>query len=445
MKTSGLLGCTIGCLFQAGAQEISVTDFEEGTKSGYASASAIINGNSWIFNEALSGNAAGDVKNDNYAARLRYSTTLETALILETEMPDISGVSFWYCRSDFSGDRTGISPTIVAQVGDGTGWVSLDTLELAGIDELTEASFEGIGPGYGLFRIIAISGDDGKRFNIDDISIIYGEMAEPPVIDTLYTFTESFTECGGIGIGAFRSYSDIGDDSWHCVHEGRDGSPYAARMNGGFAAGESEANSDWLISAHKYDFSGMTAPMLSFWNKKQYEGTATIKVMVSTDYDGLGNPLSASWEEIHIASVPTEDWTEVSGIDLSEYKDLPFFLAFTYECGTSGAFAYYLDDLAVADEPSGISQVTDDPESLAVVGDPTSHQIRLQLTARASGNYDLMIYDLNGRMIYSNRYQVKEGENDITISNIHLLKGMYMIKVRHTAHAQTATVKAVVK
>lgn len=445
VKASGLLGWTIGCIFQSRAQETSVTDFEEGTKSGYASASAIINGNSWIFNEALSGNAAGDVKNDNYAARLRYSATLETSLTLETEMPDISGVSFWYCRSDFSGDREGTSPIIVAQVGDGTGWASLDTLGLAGIDDLTEASFEDIGPGYGLFRIIAIAGDEGKRFNIDDISITYGEIAGPPVIDTLSALNEDFAECSGIGIGAFRPYSDIGDDSWHCVNVGHDGNPYAARMNGGFAADESEANRDWLISAHQYDFSGMTAPVLSFWNKKQYEGAAILKIMVSTDYDGLGNPLSATWEEIHMTSAPTEDWTQVSGIDLLEYKDLPFFLAFTYECGTDGAFAYYLDDISVTDEPSGIRQVTDDHKNLVVVGNPTSNQIRLLLTARAPGSYKLRIYDLNGRVIYSNLYQVKEGKNDIVISHIHLLKGIYMIKVQHAEHAQTSTVKAVVK
>lgn len=178
LRTIGL-GSIAGLLLGSGAmaQEVAVTDFEDATKSSYTAETKVVNGLSWFFHGANIGNQDGDMRIGSKAARMRQVDSFNATLELQDPLENISAVSFYYARANFSGDRTGVSPVIVVAVGDGSSWTSLDTLNLTGVDELTLASYSDIEPGYSYFKIYAIAGDNGKRFNIDSIAIEYNGEA----------------------------------------------------------------------------------------------------------------------------------------------------------------------------------------------------------------------------------------------------------------------------
>lgn len=547
-------------LGQAQAQGVAVTDFEDASKSSYAEEVKVVNGLSWYFNSVNIGNHAdGDMKFGTKAARFRHVDTLVPTLQLEDALNDITNVSFYYSRADFSNDRTGVAPTFVVAVGDGSSWFSLDTIDLDGIDELTYASYDDIPSGNPYFKIYSISGDNGRRFNIDSIALTYdgtasttlaliykepyGSGVSPTVnelsakfsdeiqkgtgfvhlyktggvlvesfdvtseavtiedstatisgvllenatsyyvnldagtfarasdasstnnavtssfdwafstadtttLPPLTSLDETFTECtGSSSLGAFVQYSIEGTKTWLCSTFGRTDES-AVYINGGSAEGVSATNNDYLITKAKLDFSAMENPSLSFWHAKRFVGDATLKVKISFNYSGVGNPEdgSVTWIDLHTTAEPAGDnvWSQVEGINLSEHKDVPFYLAFVYACGESGTFEYKLDDIKVEDLTS-VQDAIDFNKNLMVLGEPSRNQINLRLTATTSGTYHLNVYDINGKVVHTQAVQAHQGNNNINISNISLNSGMYMIRMQHADNAQISTVKAVVK
>ncbi len=154
-----------------------VEDFETGTKTGYPSATVTMNGYDWNMTQALIGtDATGDIKLGSKAARLRYDSTTSTygSITLLTPKADgIGSVSFYYARSNFSNDRTGISPSFVVEYSaDMAAWTQIgDVVSLAGVDALTQFSEEVNITGSNHIRIRQISGDNAKRWNVDNIHI----------------------------------------------------------------------------------------------------------------------------------------------------------------------------------------------------------------------------------------------------------------------------------
>lgn len=545
---------------QAQAQGVAVTDFEDASKSSYTEEVKVVNGLSWYFNSVNIGNHAdGDIKFGSKAARFRHVDSIVPTLQLEDALNDIVHISFYYSRANFSNDRTGISPTFVVAVGDGTIWTNLDTIDLAGVDELTLATYDDIPSGNPFFKIFSISGDNGKRFNIDSIALEYDGTASTtlaliyknpygagvsPTVDELsakfsddiqkgtgfvhlyktggvlvesydvssaavtiddstatisgvllenatsyyvnidagafarasdatstnnaitsssdWAFStadtttlppltsldETFEECSGsTSLGAFVQYSIEGTKTWLCSTFGRTDEK-AVYINGGSAPGVSAANNDYLISKTKFDLSAMENPSLSFWHAKRFEGDVTLKVKISFNYSGAGNPEDAAvtWIELHTTPTPVGEnvWSQIEGINLADHKDVPFYLAFVYACGTSGAFEYKLDDVKIEDLTS-VQDAFDFNKNLVVLGEPSRSNIDVRLTAATSGTYQLNVYDINGRMVHTQSVQAIQGNNDISINNVSLTSGMYMIRMQHTDNAQISTVKAVVK
>lgn len=96
-----------------------------------------------------------------------------------------------------------------------------------------------------------------------------------------------------------------------------------AKMNG---YGADEASNDWLISP-KIEFAGNQA--LTFETAKGYSGP-DLTVLISTDYDGIGNPADATWKELNATfSSGSYTWTPSGNIDLSSYSSQGY-IAFHY-------------------------------------------------------------------------------------------------------------------
>lgn len=156
-----------------GTSNTYTATMEDATKGSYALGNVSINGLTWSHGEALIGTDVSDMKNGSRSIRFRNTQTVNVFAELVTNRESgIGTVSFQYARSNFTGDRTGVAPVIVLEVRTGDRWVQVgESISLAGVDALTTASYSVQEPGPTRIRIRSISGDSGKRFNIDDIVI----------------------------------------------------------------------------------------------------------------------------------------------------------------------------------------------------------------------------------------------------------------------------------
>ncbi|WP_345146693.1 T9SS-dependent choice-of-anchor J family protein [Flavobacterium ginsengiterrae] len=123
----------------------------------------------------------------------------------------------------------------------------------------------------------------------------------------------------------------------------------AVLMNG---YSESGASQDWLISPKLRLNNFGEFPLLSFYSRKFYAGPS-LKLMVSTDYDGVSNPNTATWTEID-GKFPTTTgaYFQSQYIKLNAYKTDHTYLAWVYETtqgGTNFASEWSFDDYAVTD------------------------------------------------------------------------------------------------
>lgn len=169
---------------------------------------------------------------------------------------------------------------------------------------------------------------------------------------------ENCTPSGSTNLPAGFSHQDItGAQTWACTSFGRDASDptgkasagNAVQINGGSASSSTE-NEDWLISK-SFDLSVMTYPMLSFWSRTAFAGN-TLQLKVSTNYDGVSLPNTATWTNIDgkFPMIQSDTWTKSDNIDLSNYKGLKVYIAFVYtspNATPSSGARWTLDDFAI--------------------------------------------------------------------------------------------------
>jgi len=265
----------------------------------------------------------------------------------------------------------------------------------------------------------------------------------PPVLPS--TLHETFANCTDTAIGAFVMYNVSGTKTWRCTLTGHEDSA-AVSMSGGVAVAVSKANEDWLISAEPYDFSAMTKPVLSFWQRRRFDGNITRAIKISTNYIAGTAPDSATWTILQVQDMsyaPAEDiWTQVNGIDLTDFKGTPFHLAFTYACDTSGAYELSYDDIKVEDNPLGIITPSSRHIGLKVLGEAASGTIHLGIDLTEAGNLNIQMYDMTGRIVCKQNTRGKPGNQRVTLNNINVPEGIYFIKV--WVNGDSGTVKVCV-
>lgn len=272
------------------------------------------------------------------------------------------------------------------------------------------------------------------------------DTVTPPPPTPLTSLDETFTTCDNNGaMGIFVQHSEFGANrTWRCSNTGRTDSR-SVYMNGGSGSG-SEENKDWLISNAPFDFSAMANPALSFYQKRRFNGTVTRSVMISTDHVPGQDPAAATWTAINVpafTNVPDTSWSLVSNISLNAHKATPFFLAFVYESPATGStWEWTLDDIKVANATS-IRPVSGATVGIQVLGEATTNHIDLNIDMNSSDQVELELSDLVGRKVASQKAKLNNGPNRISMSNLNLGAGMYVIRVIGTNGF--GTVKAVVK
>lgn len=296
----------------------------------------------------------------------------------------------------------------------------------------------------GTMRSLGIYNATSWMFSTED-------TVTPPPPTPLTSLDEKFMNCINTEMGVFVQYSEQGTATWRCSRFGRNKSSsnadsFAVYINGGSQSGVSDANKDWLISKAPFDFSAMSNPTLSFWQQRRFSGTVTRKLMVSTDYVAGENPANATWTEVSVPGLATDPgqdvWSQISGVSLNAYKATPFYLAFTYECGTNGTYELTYDDIKVENTTS-IKTVKGTNMDIQVLGEATSNQINLNVEVKANQNIELQLFDLLGRKVATQKANVQAGANRLSFTSLNLNAGMYVIRV--ISENGFGTVKAVVK
>lgn len=287
----------------------------------------------------------------------------------------------------------------------------------------------------------AVTGNTAWTFKTVDTT-----STPPPAPMT--TLDESFVGCTPAAMGVFVQYSKVGDKTWRCSKFAHTADSAAVYINAGSTSG-AEASNDWLISKAPFNFSAMTSPELSFWQKRRFNGNVTRTLKVSANYVAGTDPTlpAYTWTPIAttaMANKPGTTWEQVTGIDLTAYKSGNFYLAFTYECGVDSAYELTYDDIKVAEKiTNGIFSASRGQINIQVLGDATPAAINLGISLEKAANLEAQIFDLTGRKVYSQSLKTSNGKGVYTLNNTNLTPGMYVIRI--TNGAESGTIKALVR
>ncbi len=152
----------------------------------------------------------------------------------------------------------------------------------------------------------------------------------------------------------FTQFSVTGAQIWACTTFGRDPAnpagttafPNAVQING-FASGSNVINEDWLISP-SVNLTSTTFPLLSFWSRTAFNG-APLKLRVSTNYSGTGNPNLATWTDLNgqFPSQTSNIWTLSQNINLAAFKTANTYIAFVYNSTDDDGARWTLDDIKI--------------------------------------------------------------------------------------------------
>ncbi|MDI6047949.1 HYR domain-containing protein [Flavobacterium yafengii] len=164
-------------------------------------------------------------------------------------------------------------------------------------------------------------------------------------------YIQNFNDVNVLTNSGWTAYSVSGDKvKWASTSTRFNSSPAAVLMNG---YSETGASKDWLISPSLRLDSFDKFPLLSFYARKFYAGT-NLKLMVSTDYDGISNPETATWTALE-GNFPTTTgiFKQSKYINLEAYKTNHTYVAWVYETPTNAgdnSAEWTIDDVSITNE-----------------------------------------------------------------------------------------------
>ena len=158
-------------------------------------------------------------------------------------------------------------------------------------------------------------------------------------------FEESFTS----NFPNWEKRSLIGSQVW--TLDTQYGNPGSCAKMSGYANSTNNANEDWLISP-VLNMSSLASATLSFDTATKFSGNP-LSILISRNYNGLGNPSSATWTTITGTLSPSTGnyvWTGSGPIDISSFTgsgNSAVYLAFKYTSTTSASATWEVDNVKI--------------------------------------------------------------------------------------------------
>ncbi|MDA3941996.1 MAG: choice-of-anchor J domain-containing protein [Bacteroidetes bacterium] len=227
-------------------------------------------------------------------------------------------------------------------------------------------------------------------------------------------------------LGVMSTYNVLGDQEWSHSTFGDD---QFARMSG--YSGGALDNEDWLISP-ALDMSDLETASLSFRTAYSFDGNP-LQLMVSSDYDGTGNPNDYSWTDLSNEfdwSSGGYEWAESGVVDILSYASPTLYVAFKYTSNTSGASTWEVDYVRVTGESAvGLNEA--DAVSVQVYPNPAINQLRFSLDEEAT----MEVIDLTGKTILNSQAETGNGSIDVSA----LKEGLYIVRFRFADGSQAVS------
>lgn len=221
----------------------------------------------------------------------------------------------------------------------------------------------------------------------------------------------------------WSKFSVTGAQEWTCHSYGYNNTP-AMSMNG--YAGGNNVNEDWLITP-QLDLSAMPNPSIEFRAFKKFAGD-DIHVMVSNNYIGNGDPNAAAWTDLNIDfSTVDTNWNVYTG-SLATQATSPLYIAFKYTSSATDGAQWKIDNVEAKPMFMSVFEINKNSLNLAVLGTASHSEMTLGMNVK-NGSYQLSIFDLAGRKVYTEQLLLHSGKQQKTISGFNLANGMYIIKL----------------
>jgi len=257
--------------------------------------------------------------------------------------------------------------------------------------------------------------------------------AETTTSDITIIESENFDESWGNWV----RISVVGTQEWDRDNTYGINNTPCASMTG--YEGQSYENDDWLISS-PLDLDNYENEVLVFYNALGYTGP-DLELKISTDYDGGGDPYSATWSnESFTMSTGYFEWTESGDIDLSGYDGNAVYIAFKFTSTNSESATWEVDDIAVKGELDvGYDNHINNDNEFAIYPNPSTGIIHLE---KPDNNFNVInIISLTGGLVKS--YNLNHEFGSIEISD--LSKGLYFIMFHDVESGQTISKKLILR
>ncbi len=247
--------------------------------------------------------------------------------------------------------------------------------------------------------------------------------------EVYYLLDEDFDE----DLGSFVAVNVVGEQEWH--QASYQGTTYA-NMNG-YANQANHQNEDWLIGYVEIPQGvGYNEIWVSFRTAMKFDGDP-LRVAVSTNYDGLGDPSAADWANITDGfdfSTGNYEWVESGSVDVHGFVgNESFYLAFIYTCTDEAASSWEIDYVKVI----GQDLTAVNESEVATIGlypNPAHETVSFSL----EGDAQVSVFDVTGRMVST--MNMAAGEAQYQLSELE--SGVYFLNVRY-ADGKTAVTRFV--
>ncbi len=233
-------------------------------------------------------------------------------------------------------------------------------------------------------------------------------------------------------LGSWTQYSVTGEQVWEASFYGDD---YFAKMSG--FAGSSIENEDWLISP-AMNFNDYINETLQFETAMNYDGP-TLQVKISTDYDGVSDPNTATWESLTAAlSGGGWEWVASGNVDVSGFDGEAVYIAFVYTSTSQESSTWEVDNILITGEENvGIAPALLEAD-VSIYPNPASDHL---IVEQLSGSSAIKIFTLDGRLVYNNPLE----NNYLKIDVNGWSKGMYLIEISDRSSGSTVTKKVSIR
>lgn len=156
----------------------------------------------------------------------------------------------------------------------------------------------------------------------------------------------------------------------------------------GYESGSYYENDDWLISP-PLNLDDYENEVLVFYNAYNYDGP-DMELKISANYDGGGDPTTATWTtESFLSTSGYFVWTESGNIDMSAYEGNAVYVAFQFTSTDAESATWEVDNITISGE-----------EDIVIVPEPTNYPMDFEAFA-ADNDITLFWEDATGTQLPS--------------------------------------------